>query len=231
MNGSAPAPRTRRRRGLRYGLTVALASLAAVVLLASPAAAHTEISLDNATAGATNVTMSVTAEAENSKAGVAKVAVQLPAGLTPDEISLVKGPAGWALAPTADGYQISGPALQQGVDVAYQIKISKLPATPGVLTFKTVVTYANGEVDSWIGAPDAANPAPTVSLAPGSAPASAPATASPTTPAAQIVAPVATPAAKSSGWPSWATWLIVLVVLAVLVAGALLLGRRRRNQA
>ncbi len=226
--------RTASRRTVRRTLTIALAALGAVLLLASPAAAHTEIQLDNATAGATNVTMSVNAEAESSKAGVKSVAVQLPAGLTPDEITLVTGPSGWTLTPTADGYQIAGATLKVGVDVAYKIKISKLPATPGVLTFKTVVTYGNGDVDSWIGAPDADNPAPTVSLAPGAAAPSASASAAPSvaaSPTGPALSNGIAPVEKKSGWPAWATWLIALVVLAALVAGVIALRRRGQPKA
>lgn len=234
MNASTPAPRPGalpvRRRAARRVLTVALAALGVVLLAAAPAAAHTEIELDNATAGATNVTMSVTAEAENPSAGVAKVAVQLPAGLTSDQVSLVSGPTGWALSPTADGYQVAGPALKQGVDAAYRIRIAKLPDTPGVLTFKTVVTYANGEADSWIGAPDADNPAPTVTLAPGTAAPTTPAAAPSSTPAAAFGTPAAqTPTDSSGGWPMWATWVIVAVVVVALAAGGVVLTRRRRS--
>ncbi|HWB38337.1 MAG TPA: VWA domain-containing protein, partial [Rugosimonospora sp.] len=219
-------------------MTSGFAALGAVLLAASPAAAHTEIELDNATAGAANVTMSVTAEAENPSAGVAKVAVQLPAGITPDQVSLVSGPSGWTLSPTTDGYQVAGPALKQGVDAAYRIRIAKLPDTPGVLTFKTVVTYANGEADSWIGAPDADNPAPTVTLAPGTAapttpttgPTTTPASAPSSTPAAAFGTPAAqAPTDSSGGWPAWATWVIVAVVVVGLVAGGVAVSRRRRS--
>src|SRR5689334_24641694 len=84
-------------RAVRRVVTVGLAAFAAVLVIAGPAAAHTEIEVDNATAGATNVTMSVSAEAESTKAGIASVAVQLPTGIAPDQVSLVSGPAGWAL--------------------------------------------------------------------------------------------------------------------------------------
>ncbi len=221
------------RRTLRRALTIAATGLVGVLLLASPAAAHTEIELDHATAGATNVTMSVTAEAESSKAGIASVAVQLPAGITPDQVSLVSGPSGWALTTTADGYQVAGASLKTGVDAAYKVRVAKLPDTPGVLTFKTVVTYANGDADSWIGAPGADNPAPTVSLAPGAVTsASASPTASPTpsatTPPAEVLTtPGPTEPDSDSGWPAWATWLIVLVVVAAAVATVIVLRRRR----
>jgi uncharacterized protein YcnI len=225
MNRSGPT-----RRALRRTATIAAAGLAAVLLLASPAAAHTEIDLDNATAGATNVTMSVNAEAESTKAGIASVAVRLPAGLTPNQVSLVTGPSGWTLSPTSDGYQVAGTALKTGVNAQYKIKIAQLPATPGVLTFKTVVTYANGDADSWIGAPGADNPAPTVSLAPGAA-SSATASPSPSasnSPATAVISTAgASQPADQGGWPAWATWLIVLAVLAAAVVSVIALRRRR----
>jgi len=231
MNRSGTSTPARRRAVWRT-VTVLGAALGGVLLLAAPAAAHTEIQLDNPTAGATNVTMSVSAEAESDKAGIASVAVQLPSGLTPSQISLVSAPAGWTLAPTADGYQVSGAALKTGVAADYQIKIAKLPDTPGVLTFKTVVTYANGDVDSWIGAPDATNPAPTVTLKPGAASTTSPKLPSPATSSsapAFSTPGAAIPVEKDGGWPGWATWLLIggAVVLAAGVAALVLRSRRQ----
>lgn len=229
MNCSG-TPTPVRRRALWRTATVLGAALGGVLLLAAPAAAHTEIELDNPTAGATNVTMSVSAEAESDKAGIASVAVQLPSGLTPSQVSLVSAPAGWTLAPTADGYQVSGAALKTGVDARYQIKIAKLPDTPGVLTFKTVVTYANGDTDSWIGAPDATNPAPTVTLKPGAASSASPTPSAVTSSAPSFSNPrAAIPVEKDSGWPAWATWLLIggAVVLAAGVTALVLRSRRQ----
>jgi uncharacterized protein YcnI len=235
MNRSGTAAPARRRALLRP-LAVAGAALAAVLVLASPAAAHTEIEIDNPTAGATNVTMSVKAEAESKTAGIASVAVQLPGGITPDQVSLASGPTGWTLTATADGYQVAGPALATGTDAAYRITIRKLPDTAGVLTFKTVVTYSNGDVDSWIGAPDADNPAPTVTVTGGTGPTAGPsatatAVATSSAPGPAFGTPGATEPTDNGGWPAWATWLIVLIVLVALAAagGAVLVIRRRRG--
>ena len=233
MNRSGTAVPARHRALLRP-LTVAVGALTAVLLLAAPADAHTEITLDNPTAGATHVTLSVSAEAESTKAGIANVAVQLPTGITPGQVSLASGPAGWTLTATSDGYQVAGPTLKTGVAAAYQIIISKLPATPGVLTFKTVVTYGNGDTDSWIGAPGADNPAPTVTLTPAAGASGTPgvgASASASSrPAAAFGTPGAAEPATGGGWPAWATWLIILVVLAAAVATVPLMRRRRENR-
>jgi uncharacterized protein YcnI len=233
LGSAQPAGRraTPARRAVRRVVTVSLAALAAVLVIAGPAAAHTEIAVDNATAGATNVTMSVNAEAESTKAGIASVAVQLPPGIAPNQVSLVSGPAGWSLSTTADGYQVAGAALKTGTSAEYKIKIAQLPAAAGVLTFKTVVTYANGDADSWIGAPGSDNPAPTVTLAAGTAAPSPTATsAAPTSPPAAAFSTPA-PTAKSDngggGWPSWATWLIVVGVIAAAVITVLVLRNRR----
>jgi uncharacterized protein YcnI len=222
-----------RRTGRRV-VTVALAALAGVLVIAAPAAAHTEIELDNPTAGASNVTLSVNAEAESEKAGIASVAVQLPPGLAPAQVSLVSGPAGWALTPTADGYQVAGAALKTGVDAAYKVKIARLPDTPGPLTFKTVVTYGNGDSDSWIGAAGSDNPAPVVTLAAGTptpaasgVPSTAPSTLPSSPPGPAFNTPGASQPANDGGWPSWATWLIALVVLVAAVITVLVLRRRR----
>jgi uncharacterized protein YcnI len=218
-----------RRTGRRV-VTVALAALAGVLVIAAPAAAHTEIELDNPTAGASNVTLSVNAEAESEKAGIASVAVQLPPGLAPAQVSLVSGPAGWALTPTADGYQVAGAALKTGVDAAYKVKIARLPDTPGPLTFKTVVTYGNGDADSWIGAPDADNPAPTVTLKPGTEASDTPQLPNSSSPAAPAFGTpaAALPTEDAGGWPSWATWLLIGGAI-VLMAGVTALVLRNRR--
>ena len=75
-------------------------------------------------------------------------------------MSLASGPAGWALTPTADGYDVTGPPLAPGTDVEFGITIEQLPADATVLVFKTLVRYTDGAEDAWIEEPTADNPEP-----------------------------------------------------------------------
>ena len=218
--------------------TVTLAALAAVLLFAAPALAHTEISVDKAQAGATDVTLTVAAEAENSRAGISSVRMVLPEGIAPSQVSLASGPAGWTLSQSADGFAVGGPPLKAGVAAKFVVKVAQLPANATTLAFKTLVQYTDGTVDRWIELPSASNPnpdnpAPVVSLQPAAV---APTTAPPTTEAPTTEAPSPTPTtagpqAKADPTPaSTVGWLVGGLVLLVLVAVAgLLVARRRRG--
>jgi hypothetical protein len=93
-----------------------------VLLLGSPAFAHTEIEVDNPQGGATGVTMTVTAEAENDSAGIASVRMVLPAGITPAQVSLVSGPTGWTLTPGPDGFTVAGAPLAVKTDLLTELR-------------------------------------------------------------------------------------------------------------
>jgi hypothetical protein len=209
----------------------AVLGLAAVLLFASPAWAHTEIEIDNPQGGATNVTMTVNAEAENDSAGIRSVQMQLPAGITPAQVTLSSGPAGWTLAPDATGFTVSGAPLPVKTDAKFVVKLAQLPPAGGILTFKTLVTYTDGKVDRWVEEPTTDNPspkepAPQVSVKPGVVVAPPSGTPSPTAPATTTAASAA--ATPKSSDSTGTVWLIVvaLVVLAALVAGGLLWRRR-----
>jgi hypothetical protein len=225
-------------RSARSGVGAAAASAAvasAVVLaVAGPAWAHTAIDVDNPQAGARNVTMTVTAEAESNSAGIVSVRVQLPPGMPAQWVSLISGPAGWALSPAADGYTVAGPALPVRQDARYVLRLAQLPDTAAVLTFKTLVTYSDGHVDRWIEEPTAANPspdhpAPTVSLRPGPAvPASSTAAS-----AGPVVSPTPAaagtrPASGRSGAGPVGWWIAAALLLVAAVTIVLLLLRRGR---
>jgi len=171
--------------------------------------------------------MKVNAEAENDVAGIASVQIFMPAGINPAEITLLAGPDGWAAKSAADNVTVSGPALPKKTDAAFSLKLGPLPTSETVLTFKTLVTYTDGKIDRWIGAPGSANPAPTVSLAPAAA---TPATS---VPAIRSEAPAQTtggetPAPSSSNGPLW--WIIAVVVLVVIAVGVWLAARRGRGR-
>jgi hypothetical protein len=216
--------------------TVAVTAGLALLVLGSPAWAHTEIEIDNPQGGATGVTMTVNAEAESDSAGIASVQMALPAGIAPAQVSLTSGPAGWTLTQGADGFTVAGAALPVHKDAKFVVKLAQLPPAGGVLVFKTLVTYSNGKVDRWIEEPTPSNPnppdpAPTVSVRPGAAvatsapPSTAPA-ASPTTGPATPTSATAQPAASGG---NGLVWLVVtgVLVLAAL-AGTLFALRRRR---
>jgi hypothetical protein len=214
----------------------AVAGVLAVLLLASPAWAHTEIEIDHPQGGATDVTMRVTSEAENSSAGIASVQMQLPAGISPAQVTLVSGPAGWTLTRTSDGFTVSGAPLTVKTDAKFTVKLAQLPPAGGVLVFKTLVTYTDGKVDRWIEEPSAGNPspkdpAPTVSVRPGARPPStSPSSAAPSAPASAAPdTPVSSPVAAGSGGGGTTLWWIVggVVVLVALATVVQVLRRRR----
>jgi hypothetical protein len=236
--------KTTRRRAAGL-VTAALLGAAAALTPASPALAHTAITIEPARAGAKNAVADVNAEAESDTAGVTKVQIFLPVGITPDDITPMSVPKGWQVTKQETGYSVAGPALAVGANAEHKIRIKQLP-TYEAISFKVLQTYSDGRVDRWIGLPsdddpEPQNPAPTVKLAGGSgtAPTATPTTAA--TPAASVGAtsPAATPTASSapaaapvpppapsSGSSLW--WIAGLAALAVIIAGVLLALRRRR---
>jgi hypothetical protein len=229
---AASSTSLRRRLALTGALTLGL-----VALGTAPASAHVEASADGAQAGAGPVVVTFSAEAESTTAGIVSARAQLPEGIPPASVSLAGAPAGWAFAPTADGYEVSGPDLGVGVDLEFGISVERLPADATELPFKTIVRYADGDEDAWIelssdGAPEPDFPAPTITVA-AAAPSAAP-TPTPTTagaPSASAGPGSASPEAASSSdddGGSATPWIVagVVVVLAALGAGIVLTRRR-----
>jgi uncharacterized protein YcnI len=219
--------------------TVGVLAGLGVLAGAGPAAAHVEVSADKSRAGATDVTLTFHGEAENPS-GIKSERVVLPEGIAPADVTLVKAPAGWTFQATADGFTVGGKALASGKDAEWKVKVAKLPDGETRLSFRTVETYADGEVSRWIeiqeeGEEESENPAPLITLKPG--PSTAPATTSPA-PAASSAAPVpsAVPSAPATiqaeptgnadeGSSTW--WIWVLVALVVAGGAGFLLARRR----
>jgi hypothetical protein len=234
-------PRTCRRNARGVPLRpipvrAALAAAAGVLgalLLVSPAFAHTEIEVDNPQGGATGVTMRVTAEAENDRAGIASVRIVLPAGIAPAQVSLVSGPAGWTLTPGPDGFTVAGSPLAVKTGATFAVKLAQLPPAGGVLVFKSLVTYTDGRVDRWIEEPSTdnpspKNPAPTVSVRPAAAvPGASVPSASPAGSPSAFVTPVRSAPAQKTGGGTTALIVGAAVLLALLAATALLWRRRR----
>lgn len=176
-------------RGLcRLGAFMAVA-LAATVATAGPASAHTEVEAEGARALDQKVALTFTAESESASAGISKLEVILPKGLTSQDITYEDGPEGWKFATTGRGYTVSGPKLAVGEDAEYVVTARQLPDARE-LVFKTLQTYSDGQVDRWIeleeegGGHGHGHPAPRLELkpaAPGAKPVSPSPTAEPAT--------------------------------------------------
>jgi hypothetical protein len=209
------------RWGARAGAVV-LGGLIAVLTGVGVAAAHVEASADPAVEGATGAAVTFTAEAESPSAGIASISVALPDGITSADVQLRQAPDGWRLQPTSDGYDVAGPARPTGQEVVHTIVVRRLPNVSS-LTFKTVVTYANGEADHWIDETTAADPnpphpAPVLRLVPGT---------SATVPAS--VPSVTGEPAPASGPPDtpWWMFLVFAAVAAVAILAVAAVARRR----
>jgi hypothetical protein len=131
---------------------VAVAAVAGLLgaVVAGPAWAHVEVSADNPRAGATDVTVTFTGEAESTSAGISSERVVLPTGIKPADVRLAKAPSGWTLRATADGYVAAGKALPVGKDAVHAVTIAQLPVDASQLVFKVVETYGDGSVSRWI---------------------------------------------------------------------------------
>lgn len=210
-------------------VAAALVGVAAALAFAGVALAHVEVEANPASQGSANAVVKFTAEAESPTSGIKSVEVQLPAGITPQDVRLDQAPAGWQLTPTAAGYRVEGPALPQGQNAVHSIIVARLPATPTVV-FKTVVTYADGKADRWIEEKSDANPnpdhpAPVLSLQAATAAATtAPATQTPT------LSPTAPPPPPPAGGGRLAAVLWPLAFLIILGGGLYLLAKRRASR-
>ncbi|MEU8615960.1 DUF1775 domain-containing protein [Actinoplanes sp. NPDC048791] len=214
-----------------------------VLVAAGPAAAHVEVSADKNRAGATDVTLTFHGEAENPS-GIKSERVVLPEGIAPADVTLVKAPSGWTFQATADGFTVGGKALASGKDAEWKVKVAKLPDGETRLSFKTLETYADGEVSRWIevqeeGKDEPDNPAPLIKLKPG--PSTAPATASAAPSAAPSASAPAAPAASAAptvtatilaepvsdeGSSLWWLWVLIAVVLGGAALATVLIRRR-----
>jgi uncharacterized protein YcnI len=212
----------------RLVIVTAVAAFVAVVATALPAWAHVEVTADKPQAGATNVTVTFSGEAESDTAGIQSEQIFLPAGITPQQVHLGKAPAGWTLTPGADNVTIAGPALPVGTDAEVSIVVDKFPSDATELVFKTLETYSDGHIDRWIelqapGQPEPEHPAPTLKLTGAAAAPTATfqATTSPPPP------PATTPG-ETGGIAGGVIATIVLLLLAAAVAVAYVLKRRQR---
>jgi uncharacterized protein YcnI len=238
------------RSALRL-LTVAGTAATAVVLTALPALAHVTVSSPEAVQGGYAV-VTFRVPTESDTASTTDVKVQFPADHPLSSVS-VKPMAGWTYAVTKaklatpvktdDGDEVTdftsviewraasaAAAIKPGEFAEFQVSAGPLPKADS-MTFKTIQTYSDGKVVSWIeepAAPGAAEPdypAPTLRLTAattGSSGVSATAT-----PAAPAAAPPADAASKGSVTGAYVVGALGLLAgLAGLVSG---LGARRRR--
>ncbi len=128
---------------------IAAALITAVVTAAGPASAHVEVEAEGARALDQNATLTFVAESESATAGITKLEVILPNGITPADVTYDEGPKGWKFASTDRGYAVSGPAITAGQDAEYAVTVRQLPNAKS-LAFKTLQSYSDGRVDRWI---------------------------------------------------------------------------------
>ncbi|ROR45336.1 DUF1775 domain-containing protein [Kitasatospora cineracea] len=230
------------RRRLRHRSAAPLLALGLVLGAAGTAAAHVEVESPTAQALAVDAEVAFSAEGESSTAGITDVKVVLPAGLTPADLTLAKAPAGWTLAPTADGFTVAGPALAPGTAADWTVRVRQLPDAAS-LVFKTLVDYSDGHTDRWIELPQGdtkpQHPAPVLALAPAAPGAIALPTSDvtlfaytsspPASPSASASAPAVVAGGGEDGGSTTAVVLGSVAGVAVLAALVVLVLRRRRS--
>lgn len=148
------------------------AGAAALAMTALPAVASAHVTLQPKEAAAGSYTVeSVRVPNERDNASTTKIELQMPAGFESVSYQPV---AGWKITAKTEGGNVrlvtftartKDAAIQPGQFRDFPLSV-KIPDTPGeTLTFKALQTYSSGEVVRWIGAPDADEPAPQVSIA------------------------------------------------------------------
>jgi len=215
-----------------------LTVLAGLVLTAGVASAHVEVEAEPAQTSAENATLTFTAEAESSTAGITRLEIAPPSDFDVKGATLASGPAGWALAPTDLGFAVSGPALKPGEALEAAVKVPKLPAATQT-QLKALVTYSDGHVDRWIeerqpGQPEPEEPTALLTLEQGAAGSTTSTTAaesSSTTAADETTTTVADDTEDGDDSGSALPWIIGALVLAAIIAAAVVLFRRRGSSA
>jgi len=163
--------------------TILAVTAAAALALPATASAHVTMQPSEAPAGGFTV-VNVRVPNERDDAGTSKVTVQLPDGFASASYEKV---AGWTVkvtrgkAPkpidmhgekvTEQVDQVTFTSTGKSNDIApgqfqdFPLSVKMPDGKPGsMLTFKALQTYRGGEVVRWIGAPDADEPAPQVTL-------------------------------------------------------------------
>lgn len=212
------------------GMAVLTGAVLATLLGVGSAAAHVEIKVEPAQAGARDAVVTFTAAAESLAAGISALEVQVPEGINPADVTLTTAPQDWTLLETTDGYIVSGPPLPVGMEARYAIKVKQLPNAAS-MAFKTLQSYTDGTVARWVELPAPggaipASPAPIAHL--GSADGAVGAPPPPPAPGHTHPAPAQAQPAQDNGVPVM-VWVVLAVLAATVIAGAVFLVVRRRS--
>ncbi len=232
---------------LRRALVAAIATPAALLLVAGPASAHVAVTPETVTTGS-DAQLSFSVLNERDNASTVKLELNLPTD-TPIVGVSVRPVPGWSAALVTskldtpitmpDGDTVTeavtkvtwtGGKIDPGQYQNFDLSVGPLPDKPGPLVFKVLQTYSSGEVVRWIdvtppGGAEPEHPAAVVDLVAatqGETPASGAATPEASAPAA----PVVTAAAPSTS-DSVARVLGGLALVAGLAAVGIALTRRR----
>jgi uncharacterized protein YcnI len=147
------------RSTLPRPLTILLAALGAVAVLAAPALAHVTVRTDNPAAdGFAVYTVRVPNERDDS--GTTTVEVQIPDGLDASRYEPIPG---WDIAIAEGVLTATGGVIEPGqfLDIRFQ---ARNPAEPTQLSFAAIQTYESGEVVEWTGGEDSDTPASVVEI-------------------------------------------------------------------
>jgi uncharacterized protein DUF1775 len=118
-----------------------------------PAEAHVEVSAQPPQAAPIDAVIRFDAESESTTAGITRLEILPDQPLGSNVPTLVSGPSGWQIVQaTAGGFAVEGPALPPGEDATVAIRAARLPDATQVV-FKVLQSYANGQIDRWIGLP------------------------------------------------------------------------------
>jgi uncharacterized protein YcnI len=229
----------------RRSVAMSVAAVLSACALPTTASAHVTVNPKQVTAGAFTL-LTVRVPNERDGASTTKVVVKMPPGIVSASYEPVTG---WATKvataqlakpiQTPDGpiseavstitwtaTRGGGGAIAPGQFRDFPISV-QIPGKGGdVLTFKALQTYSNGEIVRWIGAPDADEPAATVTVT--AAATDAPATAT-TTPATAAATGAAVPAGDDSSSDGLAIVALVVGALGLLLGVAGLVTARRRT--
>jgi uncharacterized protein len=228
---------------MRARQSVPAALLALALLVSAAAQAHVTLQPSEAPEGAYTV-LDVRVPNESDSENTTKVAVKFPEGF--GDVSFQAVP-GWHVkvvhqklkkpiqtddGPVTEGVSeviFSGGKLPPGQFQDFPLSV-QIPGKAGEeLTFKAVQTY-EGEVVRWIGAPETEHPAPRVLVLPATEPGQATvAQANGGDASAGGAATASTSDSGGSGDKGLAIAAVVVAVIALLVAGAAVLGSRRRT--
>src|SRR5262249_52284760 len=111
------------RVAARVIAAAAATAVPAVVLLATPAPAlaDAQVLVDTPKAGATDVTVTITAEAQSKTSGIASVRVVLPEDVPASDVTLVSGPDGWILQDSPGGYTVYGAPIAPNTNATHVV--------------------------------------------------------------------------------------------------------------